>query len=157
MLFRSVQQFLTEGHLRWDSLGEFLALAVALEDLGQKTNNLDALILAETLDKANGMYLDNAKSPSAKVHELDNRGSHFYLAMYWAQALGEQTKNPELQAKFVKLARELGENEGVILAELNGAQGQAVDVGGYYHPDREKAVRAMRPSGVFCDSIASLV
>ena len=103
------------------------------------------------------MYLDRAKSPSAKVHELDNRGSHFYLAMYWAQALGEQSKNPELQAKFAKLARELSENEGAILAELNGAQGQAVDVGGYYHPDREKAVRAMRPSGMFCDSISSLI
>jgi isocitrate dehydrogenase len=153
---KHVQQFLTEGHLRWDSLGEFLALAVALEDLGQKTNNPDALILAETLDKANGMYLDHAKSPSSKVHELDNRGSHFYLAMYWAQALAEQAKNPELQAKFAKLAQQLSEDEGTILAQLNGAQGQAVDIGGYYHPDREKAIRAMRPSGVFGNAIESL-
>ena len=153
---KHVQQFLSEGHLRWDSLGEFLALAVALEDLGQKTNNPDALILAETLDKANGMYLDNGKSPSSKVHELDNRGSHFYLAMYWAQALAEQAKNPELQAKFAKLVQQLSEDEGAIVAELNGAQGQAVDIGGYYHPDREKAIQAMRPSGVFGDAIASL-
>lgn len=152
---KHVQQFLTEGHLRWDSLGEFLALAVALEDLGQKTNNPDALILAATLDRASGKYLDNAKSPSAKVHELDNRGTHFYLAMYWAQALAEQAKNPELQAKFAKLAQQLSENEATILAELNGAQGQAVDIGGYYHPDREKAIQAMRPSGVFNDSIDS--
>ncbi len=154
---KHVQQFLTEGHLRWDSLGEFLALAVALEDLGQKTNNPDALILAETLDKANGMYLDNAKSPSSKVHELDNRGSHFYLAMYWAQALAEQAQNPELQAKFAKLAQQLSEDEGTILAELNGAQGQAVEIGGYYHLDREMAMQAMRPSGVLNDSIDSLI
>jgi isocitrate dehydrogenase len=153
---KHVQQFLTEGHLRWDSLGEFLALAVALEDLGQKTNNPDALILAETLDKANGMYLDNAKSPSSKVHELDNRGSHFYLTMYWAQALAEQSQNPELQTKFAKLAQQLSEDEEAILAELNGAQGQAVDIGGYYHPDREKAIQAMRSSGVFNSSIATL-
>ena len=154
---KHVQQFLTEGHLRWDSLGEFLALAVALEDLGQKTNNPDALILAETLDKANGMYLDNAKSPSSKVHELDNRGSHFYLTMYWAQALSAQAKNPELQAKFAKLAKQLIADEGAILADLNGSQGQAVTIGGYYHPDREMAMRAMRPSGVFGDSISSLI
>ena len=153
---KHVQQFLTEGHLRWDSLGEFLALAVALEDLGQKTNNPDALILAATLDRASGKYLDNAKSPSAKVHELDNRGTHFYLAMYWAQALAEHDKNPRLKAIFSELARQLSENEGMILAELNGAQGQAVDIGGYYHPDREKAIEAMRPSKIFNDAIASL-
>ena len=153
---KHVQQFVTEGHLRWDSLGEFLALAVALEDLGQKTNNPDALILAATLDRASGKYLDNAKSPSAKVHELDNRGTHFYLAMYWAQALAEQDKNPRLKAIFVELARQLSENEGMILAELNGAQGQAVDIGGYYHPDREKAIEAMRPSKIFNNAIASL-
>ena len=153
---KHVQQFLTEGHLRWDSLGEFLALAVALEDLGQKTNNPDALILAATLDRASGKYLDNAKSPSAKVGELDNRGTHFYLAMYWAQALTEQDRNPRLKAIFVELAQQLSENEGMILAELNGAQGQGVDIGGYYHPDREKATQAMRPSGIFNDAIASL-
>ena len=153
---KHVQQFLTEGHLRWDSLGEFLALAVALEDLGQKTNNPDALILAATLDRASGKYLDNAKSPSAKVGELDNRGTHFYLAMYWAQALTEQDRNPRLKAIFVELAQQLSENEGMILAELNGAQGQTVDIGGYYHPDREKATQAMRPSKIFNDAIASL-
>ncbi len=153
---KHVQQFLTEGHLRWDSLGEFLALAVALEDLGQKTNNPDALILAATLDRASGKYLDNAKSPSAKVGELDNRGTHFYLAMYWAQALADQDKNPRLKAIFVELAQQLIENEGMILAQLNGAQGQGVDIGGYYHPDREKAIQAMRPSKIFNDAIASL-
>jgi isocitrate dehydrogenase len=153
---KHVQQFVTEGHLRWDSLGEFLALAVALEDLGQKTNNPDAIILAETLDRANGKYLDNGKSPATKVHELDNRSSHFYLAMYWAQELAAQDKNPELQVKFAKLAQQLSEHEGVILAELNEAQGQAVDLGGYYHPDREKVIWAMRPSEVFGNAIAAL-
>jgi isocitrate dehydrogenase len=153
---KHVQQFLTEGHLRWDSLGEFLALAVALEDVGQKTNNPDALILSQTLDQANGKYLDNTKSPSSKVQELDNRGSHFYLAMYWAQALAKQDQNPELKAKFAKLAQQLSENETAILAELNGAQGHSIDIGGYYHPDREKATQAMRPSGVFNNAIASL-
>jgi isocitrate dehydrogenase len=153
---KHVQQFLTEGHLRWDSLGEFLALAVALEDLGQKKNNPDALILAETLDKANGMYLDNAKSPSSKVHELDNRGSHFYLAMYWAQALAEQDKKPELQAKFAKLAQQLAEHETAIVAELNDSQGKSIDIDGYYHPDREKAIRAMRSSAVFNSALAQL-
>jgi isocitrate dehydrogenase len=141
-----VQQFVSEGHLRWDSLGEFLALAVALEDLGTKTNNADALILAQTLDRANGLYLDHAKSPSSKVHEIDNRGSHFYLAMYWAQAIAAQEQNPVLALKFAGLARQLGEQEGTIVAELNAAQGQAVDIGGYYHPDAGKTSRAMRPS-----------
>jgi isocitrate dehydrogenase len=154
---KHVQQFVEEGHLRWDSLGEFLALAVALEDLGQKINNPDALILAETLDRANGKYLDNGRSPATKVYELDNRGSHFYLAMYWAQELAAQDKNTELKAKFAKLAQQLTSNEGVILAELNGAQGQAVDLGGYYHPDREKAIWAMRPSEIFGNAIESLI
>ncbi|PSB59167.1 NADP-dependent isocitrate dehydrogenase [Chamaesiphon polymorphus] len=153
---KHVQQFVTEGHLRWDSLGEFLALAVALEDLGQKTNNPDALILAETLDRANGKYLDNGKSPSSKVHELDNRGSHFYLAMYWAQELAAQDKNLELKAKFTKLAQQLIDREMEIVAELNDSQGKPVDLGGYYHPDTEKAVRAMRSSEVFNNAIESL-
>lgn len=153
---KHVQQFVTEGHLRWDSLGEFLALAVSLEDLGHKTNNPDALILAETLDKANGLYLDNAKSPSSKVNELDNRGSHFYLAMYWAQELAAQDKNPELKAKFGKLAQQLAAHETAIVAELNDSQGKSIELGGYYHPDREKAVRAMRSSEVFNNAIASL-
>ena len=150
---KHVQQFITEGHLRWDSLGEFLALAVALEDLGQKTNNPDALILAETLDRANGMYLDNGKSPSSKVNELDNRGTHFYLAMYWAQALAAQDKSPELKAKFAKLAQQLSEDKIAIVAELNESQGKAIDLGGYYHLDRAKAIQAMRPSIVFNSAI----
>jgi isocitrate dehydrogenase len=153
---KHVQQFVTEGHLRWDSLGEFLALAVALEDLGQKTNNPDALILAETLDRANGKYLDNGKSPSSKVPELDNRGSHFYLAMYWAQELAAQDKNPELKAKFGKLVQQLAEHEPAIVAELNDSQGNSIDLGGYYHPDREKVIQAMRSSAVFNHALAQL-
>jgi isocitrate dehydrogenase len=153
---KHVQQFVTEGHLRWDSLGEFLALAVALEDLGQKTNNPDALILAEALDRANEMYLDNDRSPSAKVNELDNRGTHFYLAMYWAQALAEQDKNTELKAKFTTLAQQLILNENAIVSELNGSQGHSIDLGGYYHPDRAKVIGAMRSSGVFNNALAQL-
>jgi isocitrate dehydrogenase len=154
---KHVQQFVTEGHLRWDSLGEFLALAVALEDLGQKTNNSDALILASTLDRANETYLDHGKSPSAKVQELDNRGTHFYLAMYWAQALAAQDENLELQAKFAKLAKQLSENETAILAQLNESQGRSIDLGGYYHPNREKTIQAMRPSQIFNDLILTLL
>ncbi len=152
---KHVQQFVTEGHLRWDSLGEFLALAVSLEDLGQKTNNPDALILAETLDRANGKYLDHGKSPSSKVSELDNRGSHFYLAMYWAQELVEQTKSPNLRAIFSGLSELLKSNEEIILAEFNKVQGQCIDLGGYYHPDREKSTSAMRPSETFNNIISS--
>jgi isocitrate dehydrogenase len=144
---KHVQQFVSEGHLRWDSLGEFLAVAVALEDLGRKTNNADALVLAAALDRANGMYLDQSKSPSSKVNELDNRGGHFYLAMYWAQAIAAQKENPTLAAKFAGLAQALSENEGTIVAELAAAQGQPVDIGGYYHPDAVKVGAAMRPSG----------
>jgi len=143
---KHVQQFVSEGHLRWDSLGEFLALSVSLEDLGTKTNNADALILAQTLDQANGKFLENSKSPSAKVNELDNRGSHFYLAMYWAEAIATQTQNAALSAKFAALADQLKTNETTIVTELNAAQGKAVDLGGYYHPDAEKCDRAMRPS-----------
>jgi isocitrate dehydrogenase len=153
---KHVQQFITEGHLRWDSLGEFLALAVALEDLGQKTNNSAALILAATLDRANGMYLDHDKSPSAKVNQLDNRGTHFYLAMYWAQALAAQDQSPELQAKFATLAKQLSENETAIIAELNQSQGKPINLGGYYHLDRDKAIQAMRPSRIFNDSLLLL-
>jgi isocitrate dehydrogenase len=153
---KHVQQFVTEGHLRWDSLGEFLALAVALEDLGQKTNNPDALILAEALDRANSMYLDQGKSPSAKVNELDNRGTHFYLTMYWAQALAAQDQNPELKAKFEKLAQQLSANETVIVAELNESQGKSIDLGGYYHLNGAKATQVMRPSGLFNSALAQL-
>ncbi|MCG9890286.1 MAG: NADP-dependent isocitrate dehydrogenase [Thermosynechococcaceae cyanobacterium MS004] len=146
---KHVQQFVSEGHLRWDSLGEFLALAVALEDLGIKTSNQDALILSEALNQATGLYLDNAKSPSARVKGLDNRGSQFYLTLYWAQALAAQDKNPTLQAKFAKLAQFLTAHESTIVDELNAAQGEPVDIGGYYHPDFEKAQAAMRPSATF--------
>lgn len=153
---KHVQQFVKEGHLRWDSLGEFLALAVALEDLATKTNNETALVLAQALNKANGQYLDNSKSPSSSVNELDNRGGHFYLAMYWAQALAEQDKNAELKAKFAKLAQRLVENEAAILNELKAAQGSPVDIGGYYHSDAEKTSQAMRPSATLNAALASV-
>jgi isocitrate dehydrogenase len=153
---KHVQQFLSEGHLRWDSLGEFLALAVALEDLGQKTQNSDALLLAETLDQANSQYLENSKSPSAKVNELDNRGSHFYLALYWAQALAAQDKKPTLKAKFAPLAQQLSNHEATILTELNTVQGQSVDIGGYYHSNDEKTRYAMRPSATLNAAIATI-
>ena len=143
---KHVQQFLEEDHLRWDSLGEFLAIAVSLEDLGEKTNNPKTRILAKTLDQATEKLLENGKSPSRRVGELDNRGSHFYLALYWAQALAEQKEVPELQASFRKLAASLKDNEGKIIDEINALQGQPVDIGGYYHPDIKKITKAMRPS-----------
>ena len=153
---KHVQQFEAEGHLRWDSLGEFLALAVALEDLGTKTNNENALLLAEALHKANSLYLENAKSPSRVVNELDNRGSHFYLAMYWAQAVAEQDQNVELKEKFAKLAQQLSNNEETILAELLAAQGSPVDIGGYYHSDVKKTSKAMRPSTTLNAALAAV-
>ncbi len=143
---KHVQQFVEEDHLRWDSLGEFLAIAVSLEDLAAKTGNTKAKILAETLDKATGKLLENNKSPSRRSGELDNRGSHFYLALYWAQAVAEQTEDTELQASFTTLAKALSDNEQKILDEINALQGQHVDLGGYYHPDVEKVTRAMCPS-----------
>lgn len=143
---KHVQQFNQEGHLRWDSLGEFLALAVSLEHLGEVNDNKKALVIAEALDKATEEFLENKKSPSRKVNELDNRGSHFYLALYWAQALSEQTKDAELQQEFASIAKDLGDNEAKIIEELNGAQGSAVDMGGYYWPDVTKVENAMRPS-----------
>lgn len=152
---KHVQQFVSEGHLRWDSLGEFLALAVALEELGSKTNNQDALILSEALNKATGQYLENSKSPAYKVNEIDNRGSHFYLAVYWAQALASQDKNAALKDKFARLAQQLSDSEAQIMAELNAAQGKPVDIGGYYSADRERASKAMRPSETFNRAIAS--
>ncbi len=153
---RHMQQFLKEGHLRWDSLGEFLALAVTLEDVGRKMSNENALVLAEALDKATSQYLKNAKSPSRKINELDNRGSHFYLAMYWAQALAEQDKNETLKVKFASLAQQLSKNEAKIVNELNTAQGDPVDIGGYYHADVGKLSRAMRPSVTFNAALASV-
>lgn len=146
---KHVQQFLEEGHLRWDSLGEFLALGVSLEHYGEKNNSPQALILAETLDSATEKFLDNDKSPSRKVGELDNRGSHFYLALYWAQALAAQNKNRELKAIFSKVAGELTKNETKIITELNAAQGSPQDIGGYYKPDDPKTSKAMRPSNTF--------
>ncbi len=146
---KHVKQLIEENHLRWDSLGEFLALAVSLEDVSIKTGNDKARILADTLDEATGKLLDNNNSPSRKTGELDNRGSHFYLTMYWAQALAEQTEDPELQSKFAKLANQLSENEQRIVEELNAVQGKAVDIGGYYLIDKEKTAAAMRPSGTF--------
>ncbi|MFQ5441971.1 MAG: NADP-dependent isocitrate dehydrogenase [Thermodesulfobacteriota bacterium] len=146
---KHVQQFLEEGHLRWDSLGEFLALAASLEHLANVSGNTKAQILAETLDEATGKFLDNNKSPSRKVGELDNRGSHFYLALYWAEALAGQTKDKDLQARFAGLARVLEDNEAGIVEELNAAQGTPVDIGGYYRPDNELAAKAMRPSATF--------
>jgi len=143
---KHVQQFLQENYLRWDSLGEFLALAVSIEDLGTKTGNPKALVVAEALDRANGKILDNDKSPQRKIGELDNRGSHFYLAMYWARALADQSKDPELRARFGRVATALEGNEAKIVGELNGVQGKPVQVGGYYHPDPAQTARAMRPS-----------
>jgi len=143
---KHVQQFLKEGHLRWDSLGEFLALAVSLEHFGTVNDNNKAIVLSETLDDATDKFLDNKKSPSRKVNELDNRGSHFYLALYWAQALANQTQDLELQKYFVEIAKELETNESKIIDELNAAQGKPVDIGAYYMPNEELAINAIRPS-----------
>ena len=143
---KHVQQLLAENHLRWDSLGEFLALAVSIEDIAQKTSNEKANVLAAALNKANSMFLNNNKSPSRKCGELDTRGSHFYLAMYWAQALAEQTENKELQDLFTPVAQQLSENEDKIIAELTNVQGKAVDIGGYYHPDASLLTTVMHPS-----------
>jgi len=153
---KHVQQFVEEGHLRWDSLGEFLALAVSLEHLGNNYNIPKALILAETLDEATDKFLDNSKSPSRKVGELDNRGSHFYLATYWAQALAAQTKDAELKEIFTKIAKELTANEAVIINELNSAQGAPVNIGGYYRFDENLVTKAMRPSKTLNGIIASI-
>lgn len=153
---KHVQQFNREGHLRWDSLGEFLALAVSLEHLGKSTGNDKALILAETLDRAITQFLENAKSPSRKVNELDNRGSHFYLTMYWAQALAEQNSYTELKNIFTNAALKLSKNESNIFEELNLAQGNPVDIGGYYFLNDELATKKMRPSKIFNDILASI-
>ena len=143
---KHVQQFVEEGHLRWDSLGEFLAIAVSLEDLANKTGNDKAQVLADALNAAIGIFLDENKSPSRKVNELDNRGSHFYLALFWAEALAAQSEDTDLQAEFSPIAKSLRENETKIVGELNDAQGTEIDLGGYYLLDEEKAVAAMRPS-----------
>jgi isocitrate dehydrogenase len=143
---KHVQQFVKEGYLRWDSLGEFSAFAASLEHLAATFKNDKAQVLAEALDKAIAKFLDNNKSPARKVGQIDNRGSHFYLALYWAEALAEQTKDKELQAKFAKIAEQLSANAEKIDAELIAAQGKPVDMGGYYAPEKEKVSKAMRPS-----------
>jgi isocitrate dehydrogenase len=153
---KHVKQLVEENHLRWDSLGEFLALAVSLEDLGIKTGNAKAKVLAKTLDEATGKLLDNRKSPSARTGELDNRGSHFYLSLYWAQALAAQTEDAELAAKFAPLAKSLLDNEAKIVEELNAVQGKEVDIGGYYFPNPEKTSAVMRPSETFNSVLAAL-
>jgi len=144
---KHVQQFHEEDHLRWDSLGEFLALAVSFEDLAAKTGNGKAQILADTLDLATGKLLLNGKSPSRKVKQLDNRGSHFYLALYWAEALAAQSADSELQSHFSALVKALTDNEAKIIEELNASQGNPVDMGGYFQFDNDKVGKAMRPSG----------
>ncbi len=153
---KHVQQFNKENHLRWDSLGEFLALAVALERLGETTKNPRATLLSATLDQATGELLENRKSPSRKVNELDNRGSHFYIALYWARALADQIEDAELAARFAPLARELAEHEAQIVNEMNGVQDQPMDIGGYYAPDVRMASKAMRPSETFNSVLAAL-
>jgi isocitrate dehydrogenase len=153
---KHVQQLVEENHLRWDSLGEFLALAVSLEDLGLKTGNAKAKILAKTLDSATGKLLDNNKNPSPKTGQLDNRGSQFYLALYWAQELAAQTEDAELAAKFAPLAKTLADNEAAIVEELNAVQGKPVDIGGYYQPDFSKLEAVMRPCKLFNDALATI-
>jgi isocitrate dehydrogenase len=153
---KHVQQFVEEDYLRWDSLGEFLAIAASLEHLANRYDNADARVLAKTLDEANGKILDNNKSPARKVGELDNRGSHFYLAMYWAQALAAQNDDAKIKAKFEPIAKALTENEAKIIGELNGAQGKPVDIKGYYHADVALITKAMRPSKTFNDALAPL-
>jgi isocitrate dehydrogenase len=153
---KHVQQFREEGCLRWDSLGEFLALGVSLEHLAQTFKNPKAQVLADTLDHAIGKILDNDKSPARKVGEIDNRGSHFYLALYWAQALAAQSKDKEIQARFAPLAKALTENAAKIDKELLAAQGKPVDMGGYYHPDFDKTSKAMRPSVTFNAALSAI-
>jgi isocitrate dehydrogenase len=153
---KHVQQLVEENHLRWDSLGEFLALAVSLEDLGIKNNNAQAKILAKTLDAATGKLLDNNKGPSPKTGQLDNRGSQFYLAMYWAQELAAQTEDKTLQAKFAPLAKTLADNEKKIVDELAAVQGKPADIGGYYMLDAKKVTAVMRPSATFNAALESV-
>ncbi|AQS92667.1 isocitrate dehydrogenase (NADP(+)) [Polaribacter sp. BM10] len=153
---KHVQQFIEENHLRWDSLGEFLALAVSLEHLGTVNNNAKAIVLSETLDDATDKFLDNDKSPSRKVGELDNRGSHFYLAMYWAEGLANQDKDADLKATFTKIANDLKENEAKIVSELNEIQGSANNIGGYYQPTDSLADAAMRPNTLLNSILASI-
>lgn len=153
---KHVEQFVEEGYLRWDSLGEFLALQASLEHLAQTQNNEKAQVLADTLDEANAKFLATDKSPARKVGQIDNRGSHFYLALYWAQALAAQTKNADLQAKFASIAAEMTANEAKIDTELIAAQGKVQTIGGYYHPSDAATEKAMRPSETFNTILAKL-
>jgi isocitrate dehydrogenase len=153
---KHVEQFLEEGHLRWDSLGEFLALGVSLDFYGQKNSNNSARVLAEALEAATEQFLDQDRSPSRKVGELDTRGSHFYLASYWAKALSEQQTDEELRDIFSRISRELKEQESRILEELTAAQGRSQNIGGYYKPDPELIASAMRPSATFNSILAQL-
>lgn len=153
---KHVQQFVEEDYLRWDSLGEFLALAASLEHLGQRYDNAKAAVLAKALDEANGKFLDNDRSPGRKLGTIDNRGSHFYIALYWAQALAAQDQDADLKARFSPLAQALADNEQKIVEELIAVQGKAVDIGGYYRPDLAKASAAMRPSATFNNALATL-
>ena len=146
---KHVQQFLAEGHLRWDSIGEFMACAASLEDCGQKSADLETQVLADTLNQAISRVFQEGKSPQRKVHQLDTRGSHFYLALFWAQALADQSRSPVLRQRFTELARQLAEHESLILQELSAAQGRPTDIGGYYFPCPRKASQAMRPSATF--------
>jgi len=153
---KHVQQFLQENYLRWDSLGEFLALAVSIEDYGRQTGNAAAVVMAEALDAANARVLESDKSPSRAIGGIDNRGSHFYLAMYWARALADQTKDPALRARFAKVAAALEAAEQKIVAELIGVQGKPVDIGGYYHPNPQLTSQAMRPSAALNTILGSV-
>lgn len=153
---KHVNQLVEENHLRWDSLGEFLALGASFEDMGDKAGNKKASILGKALDAAIGKLLDNNKSPSRKTGELDNRGSQFYLTMYWAQELANQSEDSELAEHFGPLATTLAEQEDTIVSELNAVQGEAVDIGGYYYPDREKTTAVMRPSKTFNAALETL-
>jgi isocitrate dehydrogenase len=153
---KHVQQFVKEGHLRWDSLGEFLAIAVSLEHLGTTFNNPKAILLSETLDNATEKLLENKKGPSRKVNELDNRGSHFYLAMYWAQELAAQDKDAVLKSRFTPIAEKLMAHKDTILEELNNAQGSKVDIGGYYEPTESIVSNEMRPSKTFNDILSEI-
>ncbi|HTK63115.1 MAG TPA: NADP-dependent isocitrate dehydrogenase, partial [Pseudonocardia sp.] len=146
---KHVQQLIKENHLRWDSLGEFLALSVAFEFLGDKTDNARARLLGTTLDAATGRVLEEGRSPSRKVRELDNRGSHFYLALYWAQALADQTEDKAAAELFAPLAKRLAADEQKIVDELNAVQGEPADLGGYYYVDKAKTDKIMRPSATF--------
>jgi isocitrate dehydrogenase len=153
---KHVQQLVKENYLRWDSLGEFLALAVSFEHLANVTGNERAQILADTLDAATGQLLENGKSPARRLGQIDNRGSHFYLALYWAQALAAQSADAELAARFAPIAAELSANEQTIVDELLGVQGQPADIGWYYAPDPVKATAVMRPSATFNAAIDAI-